>query len=930
MLSIGLLMTMLALVVANPFLDATQEMSCCSLAAGSCRSVCSKISLVVLGAEAEARENATRRLLEFCSVELSEFWACVNSTLHEVKKDGNWTGRGCCYLAQNPICRSSCALAGSRKHLNDTCRPSDELEFFSCLEKREEAEHCCITVSNDTCRSICQDLFYKPGKMSNLKLYTSKGCFHQVPKCLKSVAEVKHAEDPKQHLHCCNEASSPACLETCKRILHTATTDQEIMDALTEKCKPVLPQSPFWSCLLKSGSSKPSRLPLDAGKLSCCTKANKPSCQNLCWRAFQSDWESGWLQLDAECLSSSLEGELRRCLEDADDPCEIGCSGLSYCARFNDRSTTLFRSCSTAADEAAKWEADHWSRGGIIRGLGVPVRAAASCPAETLRAAACLLQLRPCETRIHETRLCREDCLELMASCVDWTAITEPPYTAATLCGKLSPSSSDAPCVSLKPFILEDTRDNESVPSLEEDIVTPCKSNPCAQTEICQPLRYGQSYRCLPACSLGEMSKQLVPVGSWLQIPRFDQQGCLRICQCTSHGLDKCRTLNCFKFNSCWVHDRYIAHKANFYLECNPCHCFEGEFTCSKKNCAEIRVPSLPCDCPAHYVPVCGRLGFTFASACLAKCAEMSANEVEFGRCSSRDPCASNPCDTSETCVRRNRVCLSGLHKPCRQYECVPLDCDPRDENTGPVCDKENRQHPSICAMIRTGASLGYRGPCLEGCTLRGPVCGANGEIYANECAAWAERTVLDYFGPCLAVGLIGDRAEPRCAHLVQCPRLIEPYCVGVTPPGACCPVCGGAAKLFYSKKQLERIYYMMDEEADKDSVTLDALLTALARQIQVAQCALRGMMTPDRDVFIVIQSTSNRPSTLQLRACVTETEKLVTRISERSPKIAAEVPLGALTRAEIAHSYISSAITSGTCFPPMFFGIVLLYIVIS
>ncbi|CAD1477057.1 unnamed protein product [Heterotrigona itama] len=28
------------------------------------------ISLVVLGAEAEARENATRRLLEFCSLEL--------------------------------------------------------------------------------------------------------------------------------------------------------------------------------------------------------------------------------------------------------------------------------------------------------------------------------------------------------------------------------------------------------------------------------------------------------------------------------------------------------------------------------------------------------------------------------------------------------------------------------------------------------------------------------------------------------------------------------------------------------------------------------------------------------------------------------------------------------------------------------------------
>lgn len=144
-------------------------------------------------------------------------------------------------------------------------------------------------------------------------------------------------------LHCCEEATTPACLDTCRKTLHIANTDLEIMDALAEKCSPVLPQSPMWSCLLKSGSTKPARLPLDAGKLACCTKAIRPSCQNLCWRAFQADWESAWVQLDTLCLSSSLEGELRRCLEDADDPCEMGCSGLSYCARFNDRPTTLFK-----------------------------------------------------------------------------------------------------------------------------------------------------------------------------------------------------------------------------------------------------------------------------------------------------------------------------------------------------------------------------------------------------------------------------------------------------------------------------------------------------------------------------------------------------------------------------------------------------------
>lgn len=101
----------------------------------------------------------------------------------------------------------------------------------------------------------------------------------------------------------------------------------------------------------------------------------------------------------------------------------------------------------------------------------------------------------------------------------------------------------------------------------------------------------------------------------------------------------------------------------------------------------------------------------------------------------------------------------------------------------------------------------------------------------------------------------------------------------------------------------------MMIEETNKDSVTLEALLVALGRQLQVAQCVVRGMMTPDRDIFIIVRPVANKPSALQLRTCVTETEKLVTRISERSPRIAVEVPLGSLTRAELAHNYISSAI---------------------
>ena len=116
----------------------------------------------------------------------------------EATRNEHWVGRGCCHLAQYPICRSSCALAGNQEDLHGFCRPSDEPEFFGCLERRDEGERCCSNVSNSTCRSVCRELFHNPGKQSNLQLYSSKGCFHQVPKCLKNVAETTNAENPRQ------------------------------------------------------------------------------------------------------------------------------------------------------------------------------------------------------------------------------------------------------------------------------------------------------------------------------------------------------------------------------------------------------------------------------------------------------------------------------------------------------------------------------------------------------------------------------------------------------------------------------------------------------------------------------------------------------------------------------------------------------------
>ncbi|XP_058809522.1 reversion-inducing cysteine-rich protein with Kazal motifs [Phymastichus coffea] len=905
----GRVPTVLVAVLAVMGLTGSEEMSCCSRAAGSCRSFCSKLSLVKLGEDPYARDNATRTLAELCSTELVEFWDCVNATFSDVERNENWSGRPCCRKARNPLCQAACATAGARHELRRSCRWSDEPELADCLDQREDADECCSSVANSTCRSICREVIHKPAKQSVLKVYSSRGCFHQVPKCLKGSAEVKPSEDPKLYTHCCEQAASADCQESCRRLLHASSSILDVFGDLEASCGAIKPHAPLWSCLFKSSPSRPQRVPANIGKLTCCEKAQRAKCKELCTKAFQTDW-SAWQQLDGQCLASPLENDLRRCLEDTEDSCEMGCSGLSFCSKFNDRPTTLFRTCNAAADESAKWEADHWLRGGIIAGLGVPVRAAPSCPADVLRAAACLLQLRPCEPRVHETRLCREDCMELMTSCVDWSAVKG--HNAATLCAKLSPAKADAPCVSLKPF-LEDPREQNELPvALEEDISTPCRSSPCSQGQICvvHPDQR-QNYRCLPGCNLGEMSKQLIPVGAWTQIPRSDSKNQVshRICQCSASGkLDKCRDLFGMTSNSCWVQSSVVPHRATFYMQCNQCRCFAGEITCSRKSCAEIRLPSIPCDCSYQYVPVCG-MGATYASKCLAGCSKLTGNDVEYNSCSSKDPCRSNPCAEGETCVRRPRVCLAHIHKPCEQFECVPKKCDRRADLKGPVCDTGNRQHASLCSLLRAGATLAYRGACLRGCSLRGPVCAINGNTYSSECAAWAERTIVDYSGQCVAFGLVSEVPKPRCGDAVVCPPPARPNCLGVTPPGACCPVCAGAARLQFSKKQLERIYSKLPEDSDKHSLTLEAMLSGLSRQLQVAECVLRGSMTPEGDIFIANQAVSRRPSDLQLSACVAEIEKLVSRISERSPRIVVEVPMSSLLHADILHARLLNSL---------------------
>jgi reversion-inducing-cysteine-rich protein with kazal motifs len=148
---------------------------------------------------------------------------------------------------------------------------------------------------------------------------------------------------------------------------------------------------------------------------------------------------------------------------------------------------------------------------------------------------------------------------------------------------------------------------------------------------------------------------------------------------------------------------------------------------------------------------------------------------------------------------------------------------------------------------------------------------------------------------------------EKCVLYQITCPPLIEPNCVGFTPPGACCPVCGGAIKLLYSKKQIDRALYALRGQS-LTALTLKSILMSLQRHIQVAECAVRGYVTVELDLFVMVQSTVKEASDVQLEACVREAEKLAGLIKRHSARIASELSLSSLTVAMEVHTTYGAA----------------------
>ncbi|EDV97140.1 reversion-inducing cysteine-rich protein with Kazal motifs [Drosophila grimshawi] len=934
--------------------------TCCNQVFGSCRTACENLSLAQLDV-ANGREEHRTELKKYCQLHQLEFWSCVNRTLDAVDRGKSWSGRRCCQLAVLPKCKNACATAAASQEVTDICRRSDEQVLYDCFEHQEAADSCCGKARTSECLQACREVFEPPnetGTSNGDGSLVDETCGERnadVLQCIHNHTDMTPPLDVDKYLPCCEYSHEPMCHRTCSDVLQASRLHRNversdvIFARLEAGCGMPLPHLPFWQCFLTvtrklyvpaGGQSQrrlqlssnggdggePNKLGIDAAKRQCCEHATSHKCRRLCTQIFTNDWWETRVSFDTECLEQPTELNLRRCIESVDAPCELGCNGLSFCSNFNNRPTQLFRSCSPAHDAAAREDLLMLQQRGYIRVLGqeLYIKNTTRCAPDKWQALVCALQLQPCTRVGLYNGICREDCTELLEECLDWT---RQPQRPQAICDRLQPPAQtededSTPCISLNTYL----KGNDPIEESELEIHSPCARKPCNASEVCVLQRNGsQGYACIPGCSLGQASNLIVPFGAYVRVGKTSSpssgvglaSGQLLsaehvVCRCGLRGnVDQCQPLPSYTHAHCILPGgRSFRHGTSFYLECNLCSCFAGEITCTKQQCrlpdyVDASYTSLPCNCAAHYVPVCGANGNTYPSACVAKCLGLLEANYVYGACNARNGCQSssdsaNPsCPSGTQCLERRQICLSSMQRPCPQYICVNVSSTScGSHHAEELCDTLGKTHPNPCSLLLSNSQLAYWGACRSnhdnGNQLM-PVCGINGVTYRSRSAALADFVQVDYVGRCREVGLLVADMGRRC-QTVQCGAPMPPLCRQIVPPGACCPICGVAAfRIIYSRKQLDRAFYALRGQ-ESSLLTLHGVLQELDRLVQVSECQLTGFLTMEVGIFVALVPRTTHTTRLQLKVCLAEAEKISALISSQSPRITTNLALSSLT----------------------------------
>jgi reversion-inducing-cysteine-rich protein with kazal motifs len=171
---------------------------------------------------------------------------------------------------------------------------------------------------------------------------------------------------------------------------------------------------------------------------------------------------------------------------------------------------------------------------------------------------------------------------------------------------------------------------------------------------------------------------------------------------------------------------------------------------------------------------------------------------------------------------------------------------------------------------------------------------------------------MVDYFGNCKAVGLIDT--NPKCSS-VKCPRRLPENCYGTIPTGSCCPVCGGALKIVYSRKQIDRGIYAL-KNSDLEALTLKSILKSIQQLIKVSSCYLSGFLTFETDIMIVVYTIDKNPNEDQVEVCKQEAIKIANLISTKSHHFTSNLGLSSFILARYVNPTVSSAVVIYAAYP--------------
>jgi reversion-inducing-cysteine-rich protein with kazal motifs len=170
---------------------------------------------------------------------------------------------------------------------------------------------------------------------------------------------------------------------------------------------------------------------------------------------------------------------------------------------------------------------------------------------------------------------------------------------------------------------------------------------------------------------------------------------------------------------------------------------------------------------------------------------------------------------------------------------------------------------------------------------------------------------MVDYFGTCKAVGLIDT--DPKCSS-VKCPRRLPENCYGIIPTGACCPVCGGALKIIYSRKQIDRGIYAL-KNSDLEALTLKSILKSLQQMVDVSSCYLSGFLTFETDIMIIVYTIEKNPNEDQVDVCQQEAIKIANLISTKSHHFTSNLGLSSFILARYVIPTVSSSVVIHTTY---------------